>query len=152
MSAMTDVDTQLPEVVESQGEFAGWHLFPAEKFNRHVGPFYHRVADNGSICAFRPSEKNTNGTGMVHGGSLLTFADFSMYVLAQSYYSKGAIVTVSMASQFLGAARPDELIESRTEIVSAGKSLIVLRGIMTAAQKPVLSYSGTFKRLSGAPG
>lgn len=148
-TVIAQVDSEIESVIEDQGEFAGWHIFPHEVFNRHVGPFYHRVENDFVLCAFRPSQKNCNGNAMVHGGSLLSFADFSMYVRAQSHYGTKNIVTVSFASEFLGVAQPANLIESRTEVVSAGRSLVVLRGIMTSAQRPVLNYSGTFKRLSG---
>jgi len=146
--SVAEMESQIESVVEDHGEFAGWHIFPRESFNRHVGPFYHRIESNAVICAFRPSQKNCNGNDMIHGGSLLSFADFSMYVRAQSHYGTRNVVTISMASEFLGIAQPADLIESRTEVVSAGGSLVVLRGIMTSAQKPVLNYSGTFKRLS----
>lgn len=148
MTVAAPMDAQVESVIEEQGEFAGWHIFPHETYNRHVGPFYHRIESDAVICAFRPSEKNCNGNSMVHGGSLLSFADFSMYVRAQSYFDTKNVVTISLASEFLGIAQAGDLVESRTELVSAGRSMAFLRGIMTSAGKPILNYSGAFKRIA----
>lgn len=134
-------------LVETEGEFAGWQTFRDVPFNRHVGPFYHRPVPGGAICAFRPSAKNANGVDLVHGGALLAFADFSMFAAAQYHYRSRNVVTVTVASEFLGAVRPADYVEARTEVVSASGSLIFVRGLMTSDKRPILNYSGTFKRL-----
>jgi len=133
-----------------EGEFAGWESFRDAAFNNETGPFYHRVDESGVLCAFRPTSRSLNNAGSVHGGCLLTMADFSMYITARLHYGTAELVTVALTSQFLGGARAGQRVEARSEIVLGGRSLTFLRGIMTADGAPVLSYSGTFKRIAGA--
>ena len=141
-----DADSMHDIVVETEGEFSGWQQLPGVSFNSHVGPFYYKLSRKKVVAAFRPSTVTGNGTGVVHGGALMSFADFSMFVAAQSYYKSKMVFTISANCQFVGTARPDEYIESVTETVHAGRSLIVLRGTMTSNKEIVLNYSGTFKR------
>lgn len=133
------------EVVVSSGEFSGWCRLPLEHFNNHVGPFYHRHDDGVLVCSFRAETKNTNANGTVHGGALLTLADYSMYVAGSRRIGSRNVVTVALGSEFLGAAFAGDLLEARTEVLAAGGSLVFLRGVMNAGERPVLNYSGTFK-------
>lgn len=135
------------EAIVSSGEFSGWRRLPLEHFNNHVGPFYHRHEEGVLVCSFRAEIKNTNANGAVHGGSLLTLADYSMYVAGSQRIGSRNIVTIALGSEFLGAAFAGELLEARTEVLAAGGSLVFLRGVMTAGERPVLNYSGTFKRV-----
>ncbi|MEY9296683.1 acyl-coenzyme A thioesterase PaaI-like protein [Bradyrhizobium elkanii] len=71
--------------VETEGEFAGWRTWTRDNFETHTGPFYHRMDENGRItCAFRVGKKHLNGSGNVHGGCFMTFADYCLFALAGS--------------------------------------------------------------------
>ena len=59
-------------------------------------------------------------------------------------------VTVSFTCDFLSGAKKGSLVEARGEVVSAGRSLVFVRGIATADRVPVLNFSGTLKRIGGA--
>lgn len=132
--------------VETEGEFAGWRTWTRDSFETHTGPFYHRMDENGRIaCAFRVGPKHLNGSGNVHGGCLMTFADYCLFALA-SPVLQGPGVTVSFASEFLDAAREGDLIECIGEVTRAGGSLIFVRGMLTSAERPLFSFSGTIKR------
>jgi uncharacterized protein (TIGR00369 family) len=144
-------EVALKGVVECQGEFAGWHVFTDEPFNQMVGPFYHKDLGGSPMCGFRPTARNLNSFGVVHGGALLTFADFSMFVAAKSHYMTTSIVTVTIATEFVGTAKAGDYVEARAEIIRAGGSLITIRGLMMAEGQPILNYSGTFKRMSKKP-
>ena len=68
----------------TEGEFAGWHTWPNEPFEHDAaGPFYLREDENGKmVAAFRAERKHMNAGGVVHGGALMTFADFALFALA----------------------------------------------------------------------
>ncbi|MEO1189218.1 MAG: PaaI family thioesterase, partial [Pseudomonadota bacterium] len=70
----------------TDGEFAGWHTWPGEPFEHDTaGPFYMRQdEDGGMVAAFRAERKHMNAGGVVHGGALMTFADFALFALAHS--------------------------------------------------------------------
>ena len=55
--------------VETEGEFAGWRTWSRDSFESHIGPFWHRMDENGRVrCAFRVEKKHLNGMRNVHGG------------------------------------------------------------------------------------
>ncbi|WP_407169610.1 PaaI family thioesterase [Bradyrhizobium sp. ORS 111] len=133
--------------VETGGEFAGWRTWTRDNFETHTGPFYHRMNENGVItCAFRVGKKHLNGSGNVHGGCFMTFADYCLFALAAPAL-QGPGVTVSFSSEFLDAAREGDLIECTGEVTRAGGSLIFVRGMLTSAERPLFTFSGTIKRV-----
>ena len=141
----TDLD------VETSGEFSGWRTWRRDNFETHNGPFYHRMEDDGQIrCAFRIGKKHLNGTGNVHGGAFMSFADYCLFAVATPVL-KGPGVTVSFACEFLDAAREGELIEGFAEITRAGGSMIFLRGLLKSGERSLFTFSGTIKRLKRKP-
>ena len=133
--------------VETSGEFAGWRTWSRDNFETHNGPFYHRMDDDGQIhCAFRVATKHLNGSGNVHGGAFMSFADYCLFAVGTPVL-QGPGVTVSFACEFLDAARDGELIEGLVEITRAGRSMIFLRGMLKSGSRPLFSFSGTIKRV-----
>ncbi|MEP3073451.1 PaaI family thioesterase [Maricaulis sp.] len=133
--------------VES-GEFAGWHYWPTDPFEQAAGPFFYRHVDGEAVCAFRVQKKQLNGMGIIHGGCLMSFADFALFGIAHEEMGpSGYGVTVAFTSEFLGGAREGDYMEARGEVLRAGGSLIFVRGVVTAEGKPCLNFSGTIKRL-----
>ena len=131
-----------------EGEFAGWHTWPGEPFEHDTaGPFYMRQDEDGSmVAAFRAQRKHMNAGGVVHGGTLMTFADFALFALAHSGEEDGYGVTVAFTSEFLAGALEGELIEARGEVMGGGRSITFVRGIITSDGRPVLNFSGTIKK------
>lgn len=128
------------------GEFAGWLNVPREPFNDHAGPFFHRFEDDGSVlCGFRTAQHNANGLGIIHGGSLLTFADYCLFIVSHHHCMPDEVVTVSMNSEFMGKAFAGDRLEARGEVVRGGRSLIFVRGQVTGPKGLVLGFSGISK-------
>ena len=134
----------------TDGEFAGWHTWPGEPFEHDTaGPFYMRKeADSSMVAAFRAERKHMNAGGVVHGGALMTFADFALFALAHSGEDDGYGVTVAFTSEFLAGALEGELIEARGEVMGGGRSITFVRGVITSDGRPVLNFSGTIKKRS----
>lgn len=132
----------------TEGEFAGWHTWPGEPFEHDTaGPFYMRQEDDGSmVAAFRAERKHMNAGGVVHGGALMTFADYALFALAHSGEDDGYGVTVAFTSEFLAGALEGELIEARGEVMGGGRSIVFVRGVITSDGRPVLNFSGTIKK------
>lgn len=131
----------------TDGEFAGWEYWDNDSFEKRVGPFYFRRDENGEfVGAFRAEERHMNGGGSMHGGCLMSFADFGLFVIPHDIMKDEHGVTVTMNSEFMGGAKPGELMEVRGEVLRAGGSLIFLRGMITADGRPCLNFSGTIKR------
>jgi acyl-coenzyme A thioesterase PaaI-like protein len=139
---------QRPDLqIGTEGEFAGWRTWSRDNFETNNGPFWHRMEDDGRIrCAFRVEKKHLNGASNVHGGALMSFADYCLFATA-SPILEGPGVTMTFACEFLDAAREGELVEGRVDITRAGRSMIFLRGLLTSGERSLFSFSGTIKRV-----
>lgn len=146
MSEAETVPSHGPSPV-TDGEWAGWSVWTSDAFETLAGPFYERRDETGTVCAFRAEPRHMNGGGFMHGGCLMTFADFALFSIAHQHLAGSRAVTLSMASDFLDAARPGELIEARGEVTRAGKSTIFVRGMVTADARPVLGFSGIIRKV-----
>tara|TARA_R110002096_G_scaffold48158_1_gene128064 strand:- start:434 stop:853 length:420 start_codon:yes stop_codon:yes gene_type:complete len=118
-----------------------------EPFEVLVGPFYMKEQEDGTYkSAFLAEEKHTNAFGMVHGGLLMSFADFSLFSIARNQV-KGDCVTVGFNSEFVAAGQVGDLIESSGEVIRATRSLLFVRGTVYSGDKTLLSFSGILKRI-----
>lgn len=135
--------------IVTDGEFAGWSTWRSEAFESGAGPFYFRTDEQGSVSAFRAGAKHMNLGGSVHGGCLMTFADFALFAIAADDIGEGGYgVTVAFTSEFLVGAKQGQLIEARGEVLRAGGSLIFVRGLVTADGTPCLNFSATLKKIT----
>lgn len=135
-------------MIEDTGEFKGWQTWKNEAFEySFAGPFYFTQDEEEVKCAFRAGKQHLNSGGVVHGGCLMTFADFSLFAIAHDALDGASGVTVSFASEFLSGPKAGDLIEARGEVLRAGGSLIFIRGLVTANGQVCLNYSGTIKRI-----
>ncbi len=133
----------------SEGQWAGWRTWDGDPFETQSGPYYFRVEDDGTTrCAFRAERKHMNGGGFMHGGCMLTFADFALFALAHEHLEGSHAVTVSLNGEFIGPAHEGDLIEATGEVVKAGKSMVFIRGLVSTGGAPMLSFSGVIKRVS----
>ena len=130
------------------GEFTGWRYWDGDPFEGRAGPFYMRREPSGSYAsAFRTDDHHMNGAGFLHGGCLLTFADFALFSIATDALGADQGVTMNLSGDFLGAAGPDTRIEARGEVTRGSGKTIFLRGLATAEGDPVLSFTGIIRRL-----
>jgi len=138
---------RLREVAE--GEFAGWMMYWGnDPFEDITGPFYwRREADGGRRCAFRAERKHLNGSGFMHGGCLMTFADYALFEIARDALGGERGVTATFTSEFVGAVREGQLVECSGEVVKGGRSLVFVRAMITADGEPALAFSGVIKKV-----
>ena len=134
----------------TEGEFAGWHTWPNEPFEHDAaGPFYLREDENGKmVAAFRAERKHMNAGGVVHGGALMTFADFALFAIATDEMGGANAVTMNLSSDFLGGIKPGALVEARGEVTRGGGKTIFVRGLITGDGEPALSFTGIIRKFS----
>ncbi|ABS62697.1 thioesterase superfamily protein [Parvibaculum lavamentivorans DS-1] len=126
-----------------------------DPFEDHAGPFFFRRHEDGSItCAFEATPTHCNGGGFLHGGMLMTFADYSLFAIGKDVLD-GPCVTVSLTGEFTAAAGAGEFVESRGEVVRNTGSMVFLRGqVFTghgADERILLNFSGIVKRVKKRP-
>jgi uncharacterized protein (TIGR00369 family) len=144
---MDEPDSRWTPQAIADGEWAGWTLWSADPFELLAGPFYARRDETGRmICAFRAERKHMNGHGAMHGGCLMTFADYAIFCIASEHLQDSGSVTAQMNCDFVDAAFEGELVECVGEVVRAGASLVFVRGQITAAGRVALTYSAILKK------
>jgi uncharacterized protein (TIGR00369 family) len=132
----------------TDGEWAGWYYWgDGDPFEAQSGPFFFREEAGSIRCAFKAEKKHMNGGGFMHGGCMMTFADFALFALAWRELKEHHAVTVSINSEFVSAGAVGDLVEATGEVVRAGGSLIFLRGQLTTAGRPLMTFSGVIKKM-----
>jgi acyl-coenzyme A thioesterase PaaI-like protein len=137
--------------VVTEGEWAGWSCYPGgDPFEDLAGQFYCRVDEQGRrICAFRAEKKHMNGGMFMHGGCVMTFADFSLFWIARDAIEGGSSVTATFNGEFVGTCGVGDLVECTGEVVKAGKSMVFIRGIIanaSAGGEPMMSFSSVLTK------
>lgn len=136
-----------PPVMITSGQWAGWSTWPHDAFESHAGPFYARTDEAGRvICRFVLEKRHLNGGGFAHGGCLLTFADYSVFAIAEKTID-GNAVTVNLSGDFLGAGELGDMMEATGEVLRAGGRIIYVRGLITANERPCLSFTSVITRV-----
>ena len=118
-----------------------------DPFEDHVGPLGYKVVDGMITFAFLADARHRNTAGTVHGGMLMTFADFALCLTATWDQPGEKCVTVSCNSEFVAPGRPGDLIEASGEVVRRTKSLTFVRGQVYADDRILLNYSAIVKRI-----
>jgi uncharacterized protein (TIGR00369 family) len=126
----------------------GFQLFEfIDPFEELVGPLCFKVDDTGRVrFAFEASPRHANSSGQIHGGMLMTFADFALCLSAIHGVPGERCVTVSMNCEFIAPGEVGDFIESTAEVVRRARSLTFVRGQVTAGDRTLLNYSGIVKR------
>lgn len=132
----------------TEGEWAGWSCYPGgDPFEDLAGPFYFKIDDDGRpVCAFRAERKHLNGGGFLHGGCVMTFADFSLFVIARNAIDGSSTVTATFNCELVGTAFEGALVECRGEVVKPGRSMVFVRGMITSGDEPIAAFSSVLKK------
>jgi uncharacterized protein (TIGR00369 family) len=135
-------------MTESESLPPGYQVYEYDDpFEDHVGPLGHKVVDGKITFAFLADGRHRNTAGTVHGGMLMTFADFALCLTATWDQPGEKCVTVSCNSEFVAPGRPGDVIEASGEVVRRTRSLTFVRGQVYADERILLNYSAIVKRI-----
>ena len=152
--------------------WTGYEPFVVEgvsAFEEAAGPFFYSPSER--RARFVVEERHCNQLGMCHGGALLTFADFSLFVIGAEHTRTPAhperppYLTASLQTHFLSIVTLGSVVEASGEVLSTGRKgdMLVIRGelrLVDGAEKDttgsgdgsvVLSFDATIKRVGGPP-
>jgi acyl-coenzyme A thioesterase PaaI-like protein len=125
-----------------------WSDMGHDPFEDIVGPFYLKPqADGTHKSAFISEAKHSNMGGMLHGGLLMTFADYALFAIARNYLSETGGVTLSFTSEFIAAGPVGALIEAEGEISKVTGSMIFIRGKIFSGERTIMTFSGIIKKI-----
>lgn len=114
-------------------------------FLRLFGPLYGRKTDGSTIIGLRVEEKHLNTGGFAHGGMLVTVADSALGIVLWDALPPGhRMVTVSLSTDFVEAARPGDFLEAHVEVQKVGKRLAFASCYLLVAGRRILRASGVF--------
>lgn len=118
-----------------------------EPFEDYIGPLYFKPTGSGSYtCAFVAERRHCNGSGNLHGGMLMSFADYALFMIARDELEgTGGSVTISFASEFVAAARQGAFVEATGEVIRRTGSLVFVRGTIFTGETTLLNFSGILK-------
>lgn len=153
MSERKDIGYGAP-VELTEGPFKGWLTWGdgRDPFETLVGPLVFRTeADGTQRAAFLPERKHLNGGGAIHGGALMSFADFALFGIAHQVLQDTFAVTVTFNAEFVGAGREGEVIEAHGRVIRATKSLVFVQGTLVQGGDTLLAFSGTLKKIKAPP-
>lgn len=134
---------------KNQGLLAGGYAMWGDEdpFENLIGPFFLKDnADGTHKSAFWSEARHCNMGGFLHGGLLMSFADYSLFAIARDDLG-GNSVTVGFNSEFIGAIGEGHLIESSGEVLRATRALIFVRGTIFSGEQTLMSFSGVLKRI-----
>jgi uncharacterized protein (TIGR00369 family) len=136
---------------------ANYQVFvPPDPFEDHTGPFYFQIAGDATKantvhCVLPTAERHANYAGGVHGGTILTLADYTLCLVAGRAADGGTnssfALTVSLACEFVGAARIGPPLEGRGEPLQVTGRMAFARGTLTQEGKVVALYSGVCRHI-----
>ncbi|HIG42344.1 MAG: PaaI family thioesterase [bacterium] len=117
---------------------------PAED---HIGPFYFTDENHQLHYAFEASQHNCNTHGIVHGGVLMTFADYCLCMQATDHYQDESCITVSYSCEFVSAAEIGAIVECNVNVSRKTGSMVFLTGRIFVGDETVVTFSSVVKRL-----
>jgi uncharacterized protein (TIGR00369 family) len=134
---MSDVPKGLPPEAENVSRGG---------FNLHAGPVW-RLPPAGETRRFAlvVADKHLNGSGNVHGGLLMTFADIAMSQTAKAVSGAPACSTVSLTCDFVGPAKPGEILEALVRTTRQTRTMVFLSADIVVGDRPVAVATGLWK-------
>ena len=108
-----------------------------------IGPLYERRGD-GSIVGLVIDERHTNSRGMLHGGVLVAVADTVMGHTSERAAPGSRLVTVSLSTDFLGAARSGEWLQGHATVRRSGARLAFASCVFHVEDRLILTANGVF--------
>jgi acyl-coenzyme A thioesterase 13 len=110
-------------------------------FLEHVGP----VLEDGDVVGLRVEARHLNASGIAQGGLLATLVDFAMGRAVRASTDEGRrAATVSLTTDFLGAANEGDLVEARTEVERLGGTLAFVDCSLTVDGREIVRGRAVF--------
>ena len=113
----------------------------------HIGPFYYHGTPDNAHYVVMADQRHCNVTGIVHGGVLMTLADYAACMQATAHYDGEDCVTVSFNSAFVAAAQIGELVTATAQVTRKTRSLAFVTGEIESKGGVVMTFSAVIKRL-----
>ena len=127
-------------------EYKKW--YETEPFEDFVGPFYYKKNNEEKyVSAFECKKHHLNAMGSLHGGMIMSFIDYTLFVICLESIKEQSFVTVSCSTEFLNPSINDQIIFGDGEITQETKSMIFIKGRIYNKDKNLSTFSGILKKI-----
>lgn len=138
----------MSEQLTEENGWVGWGF--EEPFEDMAGPFFMKLdkTDGKHLSAFKCGPQHLNGAGSIHGGMLMVFADYALFVIAHDELDDINAVTLTCQTDFLAGAAPlGEIVYADGEVTRNTRSLIFIRGQIRTKDTLLSTFTGIVKKL-----
>lgn len=139
---------EVPDIVFDP-KTMGWNPVDDPALPRVALRQWEREEGEGLALGFETDDSHANGFGVLHGGVLATYVDHTMGRVARRAAGGTGVATMQLDLHFLSPVRPGDFVEARGLVVRRTKSVIFMRGTLTAQGTDALTASGVWKILGG---
>jgi acyl-coenzyme A thioesterase PaaI-like protein len=136
-------ESSIPQVAYNPTK-EGWEEDHTGAFLTLVGPIWRKSEGKSISYGFVGQPKHGNHRGIIHGGMIMSFADYAIGMTAAREGGNSS-VTIQLDIQFVSAAEIGEFITSRQELVRKTTALFFMRGEVVAGTRVVATASGIWK-------
>jgi acyl-coenzyme A thioesterase PaaI-like protein len=119
--------TQYDPAADGWTDFV-WH---EDGFPALVGPFWHKIVDGRRLHGLLVEEKHSN----IHGITVWEASD------------RGPNVTIQLNVHFISGAKQGDFLVAEGEVMRVTRSIVFVRGRLTAGDKLIAHADGVWKRL-----
>jgi uncharacterized protein (TIGR00369 family) len=120
-------------------------------FSSHIGPFYEVQLPHGMRRALELDARHLNPEGVVHGGVISSFADFTLYrTIGDELGHDLRYATVQLNVQFLASAKAGRWLFGEGIVLRRTRDLIFASGELFTDERSVAAVSGLWKLLAQA--
>ncbi|MGC6533982.1 MAG: PaaI family thioesterase [Parvibaculales bacterium] len=131
-------------------QLEGWDRWTGnDPFEDSTGPFFMKLdPENGKhLSAFLCQDRHMNGGGFMHGGMLMSFADYALFVIAHDELREQHSVTLSCQTDFVSGAAPiGKIVYADGEVIKATRSLVFVRGQTYVDDTVLTTFTGILKK------
>ena len=126
-----------------------WNIIDETRFNHAVmGPMLIRLEGDKCRVRMTPERKHSNLQDMIHGAVTLALIDISLFAGMRTLTdNEGArAVTLELSTQFIGAGRMEEPLDSVVEVLRETGRMLFLRGEVVQEDHLVAAFSGLIRK------
>lgn len=129
----------------------GWTIWEGvDPFENMAGPFHMKLdPENGKhLSAFECGPQHMNGGGFMHGGMLMLFADYALFVIAHDELEGVHSVTLTCQTDFLAGSAPiGEIVYAEGEVTRNARSMVFVRGRTYVNDTTLTTFTGIIKKM-----
>jgi len=130
----------------------GWLRNEEPGFTAHIGPIWEKPEGERTRYGMLMRDIHANVNGVVHGGVIATFADFTLALECRRVTNGARQATIQLDIHYLDAGRIGEFIEADCTVTRSARSVVFVTGQILAGSRLIATAQGVWKIQAGTNG